>query len=428
LTDSNAPAGALGSGPGAGADVDIAVIGGGIGGLTLALALRQCGIVADVFEQSDELREVGAAVAIAANGSRVLRRLGLGDELARAAVVPTGLQYRHWRRGSIIAEHPVGSVYARRFGAPFWGIHRAALQGALSAAWGSERLHLGRRLVGVTEVPTGVRLEFGDGTTVRARMVVGADGIRSVVRRQLTDVVPVYSGTSGFRGIVPLEAVPSLPDPAAVQFWVGPGAHLLHYGVSGSINFLAVLDGPEQWTAPGGLTEAAPGELATAFAGWHPAVLEMIEAVPQSDRWGLFTLPPLHQWSRGPMALLGDAAHAMVPHHGQGANQTIEDAAVLAHCISNAGPDRAERAFGTYERLRRARTRAVQLASWDTSAALHLPDGPDAAARDARLRALADRLDWIHGYDADSTAHPLPTPMPVLADAHRYVTTEGERS
>lgn len=388
------------------ADVDIAVVGGGIGGLTLALALRAHGVTAEVFEQADELREVGAAVALAANGSRVLQRLGLGNELAAASVVPTELQYRHWRSASVLAAHPVGEDYTRRFGAPFWGIHRAALQRALSAAWGTARLHLGRCLVDVTSDPTGADLVFRDGRTVRARMVIGADGVHSGVRRHVSGGEPVYSGTSGFRGMVPTAALPSLPDPAAVQFWVGPGAHLLHYQVGNTVNFLAVLDGPERWTHPAGLTEAEPGALAAAFARWHPAVREMIDAVPQSPQWALLTLPPLPRWSRGRAVLLGDAAHAMLPHHGQGANQTIEDATVLARCVADAGPDGYAAAFGRYERLRRARTRAVQRASWDTSAALHLPDGPAARARDEHLRGLDGRLGWIHGHDADSALAP----------------------
>lgn len=369
-------------------DIDIAVIGGGIGGLALALALRARGVTVEVFEQADELREVGAAVALAANGSRVLQRLGLGDELTEVSTVPTALLYRNWRSGRRTAGHPVGEDYPRRFGAPFWGIHRADLQRALSAAWGTERLHLGRCLSNVTAGPAGVDLEFSDGQSVRAGLVVGADGVRSTVRRYVSGDEPVYSGTSGFRGLVPTAAVPSLPDPAAVQFWVGPRAHLLHYLVGDTVNFLAVLDGPERWAFPTGQTEAAPGTLATAFAGWHPAVLEMITAVPQSPRWGLFALVPQHRWSRGRAVLLGDAAHAMLPHHGQGANQTIEDTAVLAHCLAEVGPAGHDAALRRYERLRRARTRAVQRASWDTSAALHLPDGPAALARDETLRGL----------------------------------------
>jgi 2-polyprenyl-6-methoxyphenol hydroxylase-like FAD-dependent oxidoreductase len=126
--------------------------------------------------------------------------------------------------------------------------------------------------------------------------------------------------------------LPSLPDPGALQFWMGPGAHLLHYPVDGGrvINFLAVIDGPPRWTAPAWLEEAVPGAHLAPFAGWHPAVTEMLAAVPPSPRWGLFARRPLARWSRGPVVLLGDAAHAMLPHQGQGASQTIEDAAVLA--------------------------------------------------------------------------------------------------
>jgi salicylate hydroxylase len=392
------------TGTGVTVDVDIAVIGGGIGGLTLALALRDRGVSVEVFEQAEELREVGAAVALAANGSRVLQRLGLGDELAEASVTPTELQYRRWDSGELITAHAVGEFYTHRFGAPFWGIHRADLQRALGARWDAEKLHLGCYLTGLTETSGGVELRFRDGRTVRAGLVVGADGIHSVVRRHVCDEEPVYSRTSGFRGLVPLPAVPSLPDPGAIQFWMGSGAHLLHYSIGEAINFLAVLDSPEEWAHPTGMCEAELGTLEAAFAGWHPAVVEMVTAVPQSPRWGLFTLAPLRRWSRDRVVLLGDAAHAMLPHHGQGANQTIEDAAVLAHCLAESGAERYREAYLRYERLRRARTRAVQRSSWDTSVALHLPDGPRTEARDERLRGLDTWLGWIHGHDAELAA------------------------
>ena len=150
------------------------------------------------------------------------------------------------------------------------------------------------------------------------------------------------------------------------------------------------------------MVPAEPGAQLEAFAGWHPAVTEMLAAVPQSPRWGLFTRRPLARWNRGPVVLLGDAAHAMLPHQGQGAGQTIEDAAVLA-CELAAELDRAAdvpAALRRYELRRRARTRQVQLMSWTASAALHLPDGPAARRRDAALTRLADDLAWIHGYDA----------------------------
>jgi salicylate hydroxylase len=180
---------------------------------------------------------------------------------------------------------------------------------------------------------------------------------------------------------------------------MGPGAHLLHYAIAGGslINFLAVVEGPGPWTAPAWMEDAKPGAHLEAFAGWHPAVTEMIGAVPQSTRWGLFALPPLRHWSRGPVVLLGDAAHAMLPHQGQGANQAIEDAVVLDTELE--GTDDVIAALRRYEDRRKVRTRQVQFASWAISAALHLPDGPDAQRRDADMARLPERLSWIHGYD-----------------------------
>jgi salicylate hydroxylase len=186
-----------------------------------------------------------------------------------------------------------------------------------------------------------------------------------------------------------------------LQFWMGPGARLLPYPVSGGsvINVLAVVDGPERWTAPAWVEPAEPGAHLAAFTGWHPAVTEMIGAAPQSPRWGLFARRPLGRWSRGPVVLLGDATHAMLPHHGQGANQTIKDAVVLAAELDGAGDD-VPAALHRYAGRRRVRTRQVQLMSWAASAALHLPDGPAAQRRDAGLTQLPERVAGIHGHDA----------------------------
>jgi len=284
-----------------------------------------------------------------------------------------------------------------------------ALQRLLAGAFGPEHLHLGCRVEELEETRAGPRVRCASGASFDAAVVVGADGVHSVVRDWVTGGdEPVYSGTSGFRGLVPAERLPSLPDPGALQFWMGPGAHLLHYPIDGGrlVNFLAVIDGPPQWTAPAWLEEAAPGAHLAPFAGWHPAVTEMLAAVPQSPRWGLFTRRPLIRWSRGPVVLLGDAAHAMLPHQGQGANQTIEDAAVLAAELDGATgiPAGIPAALGRYAARRRVRTRQVQLMSWAASAALHLPDGPAARRRDAGLARLTDDLAWIHRYDALAAA------------------------
>jgi salicylate hydroxylase len=384
----------------------IVIIGAGVGGLTLALLLRRRGVVAEVVEQAPELREVGAAVALAGNATRVLRHLGLGEGLAQLSTEPTELIYRDGRDGHRVAVHPVGGWYRRTFGAPFYGLHRVALQQLLGGTWGSEHLHLGCRVETLEERGGSIRVRCASGATFDADLVVGADGVHSQVRRWITGGdEPIYSGASGFRGLVPVERLPDLSDPGALQFWMGPGAHLLHYSIAGGslINFLAVVDGPGQWTAPAWMEDAEPGAHLEAFAGWHPAVTEMIGAVPQSPRWGLFALPPLQHWSRGAVVLLGDAAHAMLPHHGQGANQTIEDAAVLDAELDNA--DDIITALRRYEDRRKVRTRQVQAASWATSAALHLPDGAAAKRRDAELARLPERLSWIHSYDVLARTH-----------------------
>lgn len=151
-----------------------------------------------------------------------------------------------------------------------------------------------------------------------------------------------------------------------------------------------------------GTADAAPGELLAAFAGWHPSVLEMLSSVSQSVRWALRRIAPQRRWYSGRVVLLGDAAHAMLPHHGQGANQTIEDAAVLAGCLADAGPSRYQDAFGRYQLLRRGRTRQVQRVSSLASDLLHLKDGPEARARDAQLSHFEERFGWIHGHAARS--------------------------
>ena len=387
------------------AHTDIAVIGAGIGGLTLGLALRRHGIDVQIYEQAPELTEVGAAVALAANGTRILQELGLGDELAAVSAVPTELVYRHWADARRLVAHPVGAWYEQRFGAPFWGIHRAHLQRSLVQGWGTRGLHLGNALVGLRVEGDVNVLSFADGSVVTAGLVIGADGIRSRVRRWVTDTEPVYSGTSGFRGIVPRAAVPSLPDPEALQFWMGPDAHLLHYAIGGDadeINFLAVVEGPPTWDADRWLTGIGPDEVLARFAGWHPAATEMIAAGAPDTRWGLFVVEPLLRWYRGRVVLLGDAAHAMLPHHGQGANTTLEDAFTLAGVLAEARAGDLEPVLAEYQRLRRARTRQVARSSWATNALLHLrDDDPDLPWRDEKMRRFADDFGWIHEFDTE---------------------------
>jgi salicylate hydroxylase len=390
-------------------DLRVAIIGAGIGGLALGLALRERGIAAEVFEQAPALTELGAAVGVGGNATRLLRRMGLLEELESVATVPTELVYRHWRTGERIAAHPVRNddAYLKRVGAPWLGIHRAEYQRVLGTAYGSEGLHLGHRLVDLVQEPDVVTLTFANGRTAQADLVVGADGVRSVVRGCVTDGDDiVYSGTSGFRGIVAREQLAALPDPEAIQFWMGPDAHLLHYAIGGNaneVNFLAVVEGPRTWDeAARWQADAGKDELRAPFSGWHPAVTEMIDAAAPDIRWGLFVVKPLLHWYRGRVVLLGDAAHAMLPHHGQGANTTLEDAFTLAALLPDVASGDLEPVLARYQRLRRTRTRQIQRSSWATNALLHLRDDhPDLSWRDAKMASFSDEFAWIHAFDAE---------------------------
>jgi len=383
----------------------IAIVGAGIGGLTLAIALRRHGLDAEIYEQTAELREVGAAVALSANATRFFEQFGLGARLATHASEVSALIYRDGRTGRLIGEHPVGPAYRQQFGAPYVGIHRAELQAVLSGAVGLDRIHLSRRLVGIDDTGPRASLRFDDGSLAEADLVVGADGARSFVRRWMLGYDDaLYSGCSGFRGIVPMDALPSLPNPTALQFWMGPGGHLLHYPMGGGhINFLLVERHPAPWPHRDWVMPATEGEQLRHFARWHPAVVEMITATPVSNRWGLFHRPPLGRWTRGRVTLLGDAAHQLAPHHGQGANQSVEDAIVLAACLGDTRTASLGETLERYERLRRGRTRKVQYASISAADILHLPDGDNADQRNARLGSdvgARHHIGWIHEFDA----------------------------
>lgn len=384
-------------------ELRVAIVGGGIGGLTLAIALRARGMGATVFERAGELREVGAGVALAANATRLLERLGIGDDLARVSVLPSELVFRDGHDGRRLVAHPIGldDAYRNRFGAPYYGIQRGDLQQILARACGFESIRPNHQVTGLRMGVETLVLKFKDSPDFEADVVVGADGVHSVIRPWITaEQPPVYTGTSCFRGMAKLADVPDLPDASALQFWTGDGAHVLHYPVGGDrVNFLAVLEGPAAWP-PGAGTKSAPaGELLDCFAGWHPGVRQLLASVPQSVRWGLLSQPPMRRWSRDRAVLIGDAAHAMLPHQGQGANQAVEDAVVLADALAGTTRDDCRGALRQYVRTRRARTRAIQRSSLLANAQLHLRDGPAAQARDEALKRFPDDFGWIHAHD-----------------------------
>jgi salicylate hydroxylase len=387
----------------------IAIIGAGVGGLAAALALRAEGLDVDLYEQAGELSEVGAGVSLGANGMRLLDRLGVGPAARRVAAQPHRIQFHHWRTGGIFYEHPMADWYTERYGAPFLGLHRADLQQVLLDSlldrYGIAP-ELKRQCVQLRESGDGVKLHFADGTTTAAGVVIGADGLRSSVRRHVAGPdEAVFSAMSCYRGLVPIERVPG-GDRLGLTFFLGPGRHLVAYPVRRGtlINFIAYLPDPV-WTLESWSAKGDPAEAVSAFAGWTDLVTTLLGGAEETGRWALYDREPLRRWSTDRITLLGDAAHPMLPHAGQGSNQAIEDAVVLAYFLGRPELTVPE-ALRRYESVRRPRTRLLQMGSRGNAACFQLPDGPQAQHRNAGLVRLPDNIAWIHSYDPDEDLHP----------------------
>ncbi|MCW8378647.1 FAD-dependent monooxygenase [Streptomyces justiciae] len=388
--------------------IRVAVIGGGIGGLATAAFLRRAGVSVEVFEQARELREVGAGLVVAPNAARLLRRLNPATTLDDVGVVlQRGWEFRRWADGTELFSQASGEVCRERYGEYTWTVHRADLLDILRSALPTELIHLGRRCVGFTQDEDGATVEFADGATVRADVVVAADGIHSLLRGHVTPPSePQQSGLCAWRALVDVEAVPELARRPVQTLWLGHGRHFVHYPVSSGALVNIVAFSPERagdvesWTAEGRVED-----FAAEFAGWDPRLKALITAAERVGRWSVLDRAPLSAWVRGRLALLGDAAHPMLPFFAQGAGQAIEDAAVLAACLADEGSDPPS-ALAAYERVRLSRATRVQEASRGRLAHHHLPDGPAQRERDAAF-AQEDPLghnDWLYSYDAEQAA------------------------
>jgi salicylate hydroxylase len=395
----------------------IFIAGAGIGGLTASLALAARGFRVVVLEKAERLEEAGAGLQLSPNASRVLVGLGgLEERLKARAVTPEAISIMSARAGSEIARLPLGEAAASRAGAPYWVMHRADLQAALQAEVNDNpdiELRLGCQFEDVTAHARGLTVVQRSGNTRQQELAValiGADGIWSSVRHHLfPEVQPRFSGLIAWRGTLDATQLPREYTARRVQLWMGPNAHLVAYPISGArqINVVAIV--PGTWNRPGW---SAPGdgmELKSAFASSHwpgPARM-MIGAVDNWRRWALFTVPEGCEWTSGAIALLGDAAHAMLPFAAQGAGMAIEDAAVLAKSLSEGPIETAGEiaaALKRYARLRRSRVARVQRAARSQGRIYHL-GGPFALARDLTIKALGParmvaRQNWIYDWQA----------------------------
>jgi salicylate hydroxylase len=387
----------------------IAILGGGIGGLAAAAFLHRAGLPSTVYEQASEMRAVGAGLVVAPNAARLLRRLGVLDDFAQRAVqLEVGWEFRRWRDGTVLSAEDLSSACERLYGEQTYTAHRADVLDAIGSAVATGTVRLSSRCVDLTIEDGHPRLQFADGETAEPDVLIGADGIHSVVRNTIADPAPAtYSGISAFRGLVPAERAPAFARRNAQTLWIGPGHHLVHYPVSAGrlVNLVAFAPAGdysvESWTAT-----ATVQEFLAEFAGWDDRLVDLIRAAGTPGRWALLDRAPLQRWSAGNVTLLGDAAHPMFPFFAQGAAQAIEDAAVLARCLAD-DPDDPARALRRYESIRIPRTTRLQEVSHARSHINHLPDGPEQEARDSSF-ANADPLvanAWIYDYDPDKAMY-----------------------
>jgi salicylate hydroxylase len=374
----------------------VAIVGGGIGGLFAANAMIAHGLQVSVYEQAAALGEVGAGVFLTPNSVRQLERVGLGPAVEKCgARVGSGSQYfRH--DGAPIA--PVQVTDSSGWNATF-GMHRADLVELLAAALPPGVVHTGHRGTGFTQDGKVARVSFANGAVVEADAVIAADGIHSELRQYVAPPSrPVFHGSVAYRGVLTHELIPHWPNTSWLM-WLGKGKHFLTFPVRAGklINYVGFVPADEEmkesWSAPGD-----PDVLRAEFVGWDPRIEMLLSQVRATFRWALYDREPLPTWTKGRLTLLGDAAHPMLPHLGQGANQSIEDGMALATILAQASRETAPAALAAYERLRRERVALVQRGARENGMRYDSTYA-DLGVRDAEITAHAAFRRRLYDHD-----------------------------
>jgi salicylate hydroxylase len=376
----------------------IAVIGAGIGGLAAACALRQRGLEVHLYERVAELGEVGAGLQLGPNAVKVLRALGIEPALDAHAFEPTNIVSVSWDRAELRFREPLKAVATQKYGARYLTTHRADLHRLLQEQLPDRSITLGARCTGAAWRDGHTVATFEDGRTIEADVIVGADGINSEVRASLFGLQSArYTQQMAWRCMVPIERVPTRIGPGgAVAIghdeyvgWIGPEGHVICYPIRGG-ELYNIFAGhvSEDWVDESWSVPSSIDELTAGYAGWNEALLEMLSHTTQCFKWGIRDRDPLDSWTRGPIALLGDAAHPMMPTLAQGAAITLEDAFVLARALARHGDDPLA-GLKVYEAERLPRARAVQLQARQQFQNNRKKPAPPPLSR-----------DWIFAYDA----------------------------
>jgi len=381
-------------------ELGIAIVGGGLAGLAAAHALGHFGIKANVFEAAPALGEIGAAVNISPNATRALIAIGLGERIAAVANSSPGIYTRNMHTGEFLEFHDRRQITAK-YGAPYYTFHRADLLDALASDLDPRLIHLDHRLAHIEEKGERVVLKFANGATAEAKVVIGADGIKSVIRHALYgEDSPTYTGQMVWRVLLNGVDVPrEVLEPSGHVQWVGPGRHLLAYYIRGEklVNIVTQED-TDKWVEEGWSTLGDPDEMRASFPNPEPRLEKLLSLVTECSKWGLFTRPLTDNWGRGRIELIGDAAHAMLPNAGQGAGQAFEDSYILARWMQ-ACADPVE-AFANFRRIRIPRVHAVQRLSFANARFKHMKDSAEQKTLITTGRgSVHGSSDWVYGFD-----------------------------
>ncbi|HSV19500.1 MAG TPA: FAD-dependent monooxygenase [Casimicrobiaceae bacterium] len=397
----------------------IGIIGGGIGGVALARSLDRKGIDYRIFEKSPAFGEVGAGVQMTPNAVKVLRALGLTADLERTGFLPEAMVGRSWDDASELFYTPLKATCPRLFGAAFYHIHRADLHAMLAKDIAPSRTTFNATCTGVREGDDRAVATFATGETFEADLIVGADGVRSVVRDALWGPEPAhYTGHMCWRALVD---VPEHPLPFAspdASFWLGPKGHVVTYYVKGGkqLNVVAIAENSD-WVEESWSVKSTQKAVLDAYRGWHPNVVEVFRRVDPDGiyKWGLFDRDPMKRWSHAHTTLLGDAAHPMLPFLSQGAAMAIEDGYVLAEALAAFGDDIGA-ALDVYEAERMPRTARVQLEARDRGRTYHLSSPEELRKRNEAFKAeqarnpnaVGIKAEWVYQYDATTCRERFP--------------------
>src|SRR4029078_7252447 len=380
----------------------ILIAGAGIGGLSAAACLMKAGHQLEIHEQAPFLAEVGAGIQVSANAMHVLRHLGLEEAITAVGVRPEAYVFRLHDTGEVIQRFSLSQEELH--GAPYTQLHRADLHDLLAARareLDPNVVRLNHKVTGFTESADGVELRFADGSSARGDLLIGADGLKSVVRAQMFGPAPAtYTGDAAWRAVVPTERLPKNLLEQVMSVFMGPDGHVVCYYLRDGtlLNFVGIVEtdevSEESWTVK------LPWEdLKAQYRGWHPALQTVIDAADKDQcyRWSLFNRPPIREWSTRRVTLLGDAAHPTLPYLAQGAAMSIEDGAVLTRALGMR--DSIADALQLYQRNRVDRTAKIVLQSNANRELFHLRSEAEIRARFSQKDEGDDRNSWLYSYN-----------------------------